>query len=267
MEAPGRIAISFWSRVGNDGRGRGVQDSERRWAMDRVKVLSPAISGTAHAVAAGMLTCMPLFLADRLPAPPSFQPVPQLGSGPVVLLAGGGVPRVEARRTRLTPTLTPARPVLPVDFSLEGVPVASLDLGSVGSRGLGEGLDDQSGFCLFDCGGDPGLPLGAAREASEPVRSPLRVRPGGDIREPVKVRHVNPVYPPLALSARVQGPVVLECVITTEGRVSEIAVVRGHVLLRDAAVAAVSRWRYRPTLLNGVPVSVILSVTVTFSLR
>jgi outer membrane biosynthesis protein TonB len=49
--------------------------------------------------------------------------------------------------------------------------------------------------------------------------------------------------------------------------VSEIAVVSGHVLLNDAAIAAVSRWRYRPTLLNGERVSVILTVTVRFDLR
>jgi protein TonB len=65
----------------------------------------------------------------------------------------------------------------------------------------------------------------------------------------------------------VQGPVVLQCVITTEGKVSEVVVVRGHPLLDEAAVAAVRAWRYRPTLLNGEPVSVILTVTVTFSLR
>jgi protein TonB len=93
------------------------------------------------------------------------------------------------------------------------------------------------------------------------------VRIGGNVREPVKVRHVDPTYPPLALAARVEGAVVLECVITTEGEVSEIAVVSGHVLLNDAAIAAVSRWRYRPTLLNGERVSVILTVTVRFDLR
>jgi protein TonB len=56
-------------------------------------------------------------------------------------------------------------------------------------------------------------------------------------------------------------------VIDTEGKVSDVEVVSGHPLLTAAAVAAVSGWRYRPTLLNGEPVSVILTVTVTFSLR
>jgi len=237
--------------------------------MDRVKAFSPAISGAAHAVAAGVLTCAPLFVADHLPATPSFQPVPQLERGPVVLLGGGGVPRVKALQPRMTRTPTPAGAVLPLDLSLVGLPApdTSLDLGSVEPGGIGDGWDEGAGFCLFDCAAGPGLHAGAAPDSSEPARSPLRVRVGGDIREPAKVRDVAPVYPPLAMAARVQGPVVLRCVITTEGRVSEIVVVSGHPLLDDAAVAAVSRWRYRPTLLNGEPVSVILTVTVTFSLR
>jgi hypothetical protein len=56
-------------------------------------------------------------------------------------------------------------------------------------------------------------------------------------------------------------------VITTEGGASEITTLGGHVLLKDAAVAALSRWRYQPTLLNGEPVGVILTVTVSFDLR
>jgi TonB family protein len=237
--------------------------------MDRVRVLSPALSGAAHAVAAGVLTCVPLFPADQLPAPPTFHSLPETGSGPVVLLGGGGLPRVEPGRTRVIPALTPARPVLPLDSAPVGMPVpdTSLDLGSVGLAGIGDGADEGVGLCLFDCGAGPGLDTGAVRALPEPVRAPVRVRVGGDVREPVKVRDVAPVYPPLALAARVQGPVVLQCVITTEGTVSEIAIVSGHVLLNDAAVAAVSRWRYRPTLLDGEPVGVILMVTVTFSLR
>jgi TonB family protein len=80
------------------------------------------------------------------------------------------------------------------------------------------------------------------------------------------VRHVDRL-PPLAGAARVEGTVVLQCVITTEGTVSEITIVSGHVLLNDAAVAAVGRGRYWPTLLNGEQVSVILTVTVSFALR
>jgi protein TonB len=190
----------------------------------------------------------------------------------VVLLGGGGVPRVGLSRARVARTPTPSRPVLPLGpESLELDPVsledAALDLGSAGPGRVGEGADEWSGLCLFDCGAGPGSPGPPSAEAAEPGRSAGRVRIGGDVREPVKVRHVDPVYPPLALAARVEGAVVLDCVITTEGEVSEITVVSGHVLLNDAAIAAVSRWRYRPTLLNGERVSVVLAVKVRFDLR
>ena len=172
-------------------------------------------------------------------------------------------------QTRITDTRPPVRPVLPLDSALQGVaiPDASVDLGSVGPAGIGEGSDEGAGLCLFDCAATPGVHAWPGLDTPEPARDPVRVRVGGDIREPVKVRDVAPAYPPLAVAARVQGAVVLQCVITTEGRVSEVVVVSGHPLLDDAAVAAVRRWRYRPTLLNGEPVSVILTVTVTFSLR
>jgi protein TonB len=89
---------------------------------------------------------------------------------------------------------------------------------------------------------------------------------GGDVREPRKVRHVAPVYPPLAVAARVQGRVTLECVIAEDGRVTEVSLLRGHPLLDAAAAEAVRHWRYTPTLLNGVPVSVVLRVVVEFRL-
>lgn len=233
--------------------------------MDRVRVLSPAISGAAHAVAAGMLTCAPLLMADRLPGPRSFHLASQAGSGPVVLLGGGGVSRVRVPQARVARTLTPARQALP--FELVPPEALTLDLGNAGPGGIGEGPDGGPGLCLSDCDAGPGLFGQASPAAVEPVRPQRRVPVGGDIREPVKVRHVAPDYPSLAVAARVEGAVVLQCVITTEGTVSEIAIVSGHVLLNDAAIAAVSRWRYRPTLLNGEPVSVILTVTVSFALR
>jgi protein TonB len=80
------------------------------------------------------------------------------------------------------------------------------------------------------------------------------------------VRHVAPVYPPLAVVARVQGRVALECAIAEDGRVTEVLLLSGHPLLDEAAAEAVRQWRYTPTLLNGVPVSVVLRVVVDFRL-
>ena len=92
------------------------------------------------------------------------------------------------------------------------------------------------------------------------------VRVGGEIPEPRKTRNVSPVYPQLAVQARVQGAVVLHCTISPEGKVVRVETVRGVSLLTEAAVEAVRQWEYTPTLVNGVPVPVIMTVTVTFKL-
>ena len=76
----------------------------------------------------------------------------------------------------------------------------------------------------------------------------------------------NPEYPDLAKRAGIRGKVVLECLIDASGRIADVRVLSGHPLLAPAAVNAVSRWLYTPTLLNGVAVPVLLTVTVRFNL-
>jgi periplasmic protein TonB len=76
----------------------------------------------------------------------------------------------------------------------------------------------------------------------------------------------QPVYPPLAVMAGIQGDVTLHAIIDREGRVAELQVVSGHPLLVQAALAAVRSWRYRPTLLNGQPVEVETTIKVNFVL-
>jgi protein TonB len=92
------------------------------------------------------------------------------------------------------------------------------------------------------------------------------VRVGGQIREPRKLVDVRPDYPAIAQSARVQGVVILECTIGPDGKVVDAKVLRSIPLLDEAARAAVLQWVYAPTLLNGVPVPVIMTVTVNFTL-
>jgi protein TonB len=93
------------------------------------------------------------------------------------------------------------------------------------------------------------------------------VRAGGDVQAPVRLRGVLPEYPPLAQQIGLEGVVIIECRVDRDGGVADARVLRGHPLLNDAALAAVRTWRYRPTLLNGTPVSVIMTVTVRFDLR
>jgi protein TonB len=65
----------------------------------------------------------------------------------------------------------------------------------------------------------------------------------------------------------VQGVVILEAVIDEHGEVGRIKVLKSMPLLDQAAITAVQQWRYTPTLLNGVPVSVLMTITVNFTLQ
>lgn len=115
-----------------------------------------------------------------------------------------------------------------------------------------------------------GVPEGiglAVIEAAPPARPREPVRAGGVVKAPVKLHDVIPVYPPMALAAHVEGVVIIEAVISPTGNVAQARVIRSKPLLDEAALAAVKQWRYTPTLLGGVPTPVILTVTVTFSLK
>jgi protein TonB len=80
------------------------------------------------------------------------------------------------------------------------------------------------------------------------------------------IRRVQPAYPALARSARIQGTVVLQAVISKTGAIENLKVLTGHPILVPAAIEAVSQWRYRPYILNNEPVEVETQITVNFSL-
>jgi TonB family protein len=92
------------------------------------------------------------------------------------------------------------------------------------------------------------------------------VRPNGNVKPPVKVRDVRPIYPADAMAGNVQGVVILEATLDSTGNVRNARVLRGQPLLDAAAVEAVQQWQYTPTLLNGVAVPVIITVTVNFTM-
>ena len=84
--------------------------------------------------------------------------------------------------------------------------------------------------------------------------------------EGMLIRKVQPIYPPLAKAARIQGPVVLAAVISKAGTIDNLHALSGHPMLIPAAIDAVSQWRYRPYILNGEPVEVETQITVNFNL-
>ena len=109
--------------------------------------------------------------------------------------------------------------------------------------------------------------VAAKRRANAEARAKAlkaAVRPGGRIMPPKKIKDVQPVYPALAQSARISGEVTIEAAIGPDGKVIDAKVVRSIPLLDQAALDAVQQWEYLPTMLNGVPVPVVVTVTVNF---
>ena len=130
-----------------------------------------------------------------------------------------------------------------------------------------EGFEAPPNGVIGGVGTDSGIVL--RDEPPPPPPPPVPTGPvpvGGDVRPPKKLVHVSPVYPAIALASRVSGVVILEATIGEDGRVREVRVLRSYPLLDQGAIDAVRQWRYTPTLLNGRPVSVLMTVTVSFSL-
>jgi protein TonB len=222
-----------------------------------------------HAAVVGGLLALPLLAGD---APPVVTARPL--ALPTISIA---LPRVEVAppapasprsAARVAPR-APSRPVMeaPATIPVPLTPDVPAFDPTAGAPRVCEGCalttsgDGRTGSG-FPIGSDPGPGTGTGAGAgSEPIRI------GGAVSAPAKLRHVDPVYPELAKRAGVQGIVIIECVIDRDGRVARTRVLRSIPLLDAAAVAAVEQWRYRPTLLNGVPVQVRMTVTVHFNLR
>ena len=112
-----------------------------------------------------------------------------------------------------------------------------------------------------------GFLAGPSLASPVPQSSPQTVRVGGDVKPPMKIKNVLPVYPPGAKVARVEGVVIVEATIGTDGKVKDAKVVKSVKLLDDAALAAVRECVYKPTAVNGEPVQVIMTVPFNFTLQ
>lgn len=95
---------------------------------------------------------------------------------------------------------------------------------------------------------------------------PKSVRVSVGVIEGLLIQRVTPTYPAPARLARIQGPVVLQAVISRNGTIENLQVLSGHPMLVKAAIDAVKQWRYRPYLLNNEPVEVETQITVNFTL-
>jgi protein TonB len=217
------------------------------------------ISLAIHVFAAAVIVIVPLLAADQLPEPASA--VKAFFVEPMSAPPPPPPPPPPAPRQTNVPKVPP-KPVTPETSFVAPVevqeikPEESLDLGIEG--GVTGGVEGGVP------GGVVGGVVGGLPDAPPPPQQAVRV--GGQIKEPKKLKNVNPVYPDIARQARVQGVVILECTISPQGKVTNVTVLRGIALLDQAAIDAVKQWVYTPTLLNGVPVPVIMTVTVNFKL-
>jgi len=102
--------------------------------------------------------------------------------------------------------------------------------------------------------------------APQPLKVKAPIRIGGHVQAPHAIYTPAPAYPPIARATRMQGTVVISAVLDENGDVVEMKIVSGPVLLYQAALDAVATWKYQPTYLNGVPVSVEMNILVNFQL-
>jgi protein TonB len=180
-------------------------------------------------------------LASAIPVPPMPQP-----PAPARARTDVAVPNPAAAPITAPTSIEPE-----IDAPATGAPRITGGVFMTGGSGVPGGLATESGVALA---APPQAP-----------RGPLPI--GGDIKRPARVSYVPPVYPAIAQSARIEGTVTLEAIISESGEVTALKVIRSVPLLDEAARAAVARWRYTPTTLNGVKVPVVMTVTVTFTLR
>jgi protein TonB len=152
----------------------------------------------------------------------------------------------------------------PVEAPKEIKPETGLEQPSV-NRGAVGGI--EGGIVGGVSGGIVGGLVAAPPPPPPPPPPPAPVRVGGVIKAPTKIKNVDPVYPPIAQSARKEGVVIIELLVGVDGRVKNATILKHEPLLDQAALDAVKQWVYTPTTLNGIPQEVLYNITVAFSLK
>ncbi len=124
-------------------------------------------------------------------------------------------------------------------------------------------------------GGSTGGVLGALLPSTHSSQAPAvsaplpvkRIKVSTGISEGMLAHRVEPVYPGIAMRARIEGTVQLKAVIAKDGTIQNLQLVSGHPLLVPSAMEAVKQWRYRPYVLNGDPLEVETIVIVNFHIN
>ncbi len=219
----------------------------RRWYTLPLSILT-------HAAAVVAIVVVPLATSDM--PPPIRRALTHIADIDITPVVPPPPPMRRAPTVRAdTPVSREAAPtVAPSEIGPEAFP---LDLPEVGGAdGVPNGI--LGGLSLDSTTYTPPQP--------PQVEPPKTIRITRGVTPPRRITYVQPVYPAIALQNRIAGRVVIEAIIGPTGEVQSMRVVQSVHLLDQAALAAVRQWKYTPTLLSGVPVSVILTVSVDFTL-
>jgi periplasmic protein TonB len=210
-----------------------------------------------------VLVLIPLIFTEALPkqqlmtflvAPPPPPPPPPPAAAPVHIVKQIQTDIVNGELR--TPTKIPQKvQMIKEDEAPPPVMAASGVIGGV-----------PGGVPGGQMGGVIGGIISSTPVAVPKVATPQRVRVSQGVSSGLLVRKVQPVYPPLARQARIQGTVLLRAQISKDGSIENLQLISGHPMLAPAAIEAVKQWKYRPYLLNGEPVEVDTEVVVNFTL-
>lgn len=234
---------------------------ETSWGQRTRQSWTTLTSFGLQAVVIGVLLVLPLWRTVGLP-PARVLPTPvSLGAPPPVgpVVHPRNVSTIVARN--FDPNVIVAPHEIPRNIEMIDEPSVPPQIGSSAS-GTQDGTVTGSGDGVWRALDSMARPVPLPSPA--PVPS-IRLFRSSDLLAGSLVRRVQPVYPPLARSARIQGTVVLSAVISKAGTMENLRVLSGHPLLVTAAIEAVSQWRYRPYLLNHEPIEVETQIIVSFS--
>jgi protein TonB len=221
-------------------------------AVGARKRYSVPFSIAVHALAVLIALIVPVIAPDVLPMPPEM----------LAFLSAAPAPSLPPPPPRAGRRPSPAN-----DINLAAAPVSAPP--DIGPEVAGEPAHDMAAIPVDIVEGvlDSIVYNPTAPPAPAPPKAAVPIRVGGGIRPPTKIKDMAPKYPSIALAARAEGVVILEATIGLTGRVEDVRILRSIPLLDAAAVEAVRQWEYQPTTLNGVPVPVLITVTVNFTLH
>ena len=226
----------------------------------RQRAITLPVSIALHAAVVSAALIVPMLGDSALPevaasARVFFSEPPAITAAPPPLARTGPVRPVVKTKVPPVPTNGMVAPPTVPDFLPTEDPAFGNSVGGPTTDGVEFGAP---------WGTPPGAIIVGLPVVPETVTKPVRMSEG--VRGPRKLRYVPPVYPEIARQIRLQGTVLVECTIDPRGRVVNATVVQGNPLLNEAALSAVQQWVYTPTLLSGIPVPVLMQVSVTFAL-